>query len=113
MTRWSFDKKQQAGELVVSGAVTVSQVGELQALLLEALSQAPLVQVDLSQVEEIDVAGIQLLCAAHRLAGKNGRRLEVKNIGARVRQLIRNAGFAHASVCSSGENRACLWAQLA
>lgn len=113
MTRWSFDKKQQAGELAVSGAVTVAQVGELRALLLEALDQSPLVQVDLGQVEEIDIAGIQLLCAAHRLTAGSGRRLDVKNASERVRRLVESAGFAHAAVCESARNSACLWEQLA
>ena len=113
MAHWSFDEQQQTGVLSITGAVTVAQVGALRELFLEALGQSPQVQVDLGQVDEIDVAGVQLLCAAHRLAASSGGLLEIIAAGERVRQLVQSAGFAHAAVCDRDRKNACLWAQLA
>lgn len=113
MSRWSFDEGQKTGELVVTGAVTVAQVGELKELLLAAIEQAPLVQVDLGQVEQIDIAGVQLFCAAHRLAGNRGGALVIKTFGVRVRELIVNSGFAHTLRCDHACSSACLWGTVA
>ena len=113
MAHWSYDEQQQPGKLSVTGALTVAEVGALRTLLLEALGESPRVQVDLGQVVEIDVAGVQLLCAAHRLAASSGRLLEITAAGECVRQLVRGAGFTHAAVCDGKRKNACLWAQLA
>lgn len=110
MSRWSFDEQQQVGIVTVTGMVTVTQVGALRSVLLEALDQSPRVRVDLGQIDEIDVAGIQLICAAYRQASVSGKLLEVSSAGEHIRQLVRSAGFAHAAVCDSERKSACLWA---
>lgn len=111
MIRWNFDEQQQIGELTVSGAVTVGQVVELKGELLKAIEQVPLVRIDLGNVEQIDIAGVQLFCAAYRLAARSGKVLTVTRVGEPVLKLVRSAGFAHASVCDQGRHSACLWAQ--
>ena len=113
MTEWSFDEHRQVGKLVVSGAVTVAQVGELKGVLIDAIGRAPLVEVDVSRVEQIDIAGLQLLCAAHRLADANGKRFSIIKTGEAVLHLVRSAGFAHALVCDQARHSACLWAKRA
>jgi anti-anti-sigma factor len=110
MTQWLYDEQRQAGELAVTGAVTVAQVDELKLLLIEAIAQAPLILVDLGQVEEIDVAGLQLFCAAHRLAANGGKTFKVTTVGACVLQLVRSAGFVHATICDRQRGEPCLWA---
>jgi len=111
VTRWTFDEQQQTGELKVSGAVTVSQVAEIRKLLLKALDQAPLVRLDLGQVEAIDIAGLQLFCAAHRLADRTGRCLAIVALGEPVLKLVHEAGFAHLPVCDQDRQSACFWAR--
>ncbi len=111
MTEWTFDEQRQVGELVVSGALTVTQVRELKGLLIDAIGQAPLVQVDLGRVEQVDIAGLQLFCAAHRLADANGKRLSICTASEAVLQLVNTAGFAHPLVCDQGRRSACIWAQ--
>jgi anti-anti-sigma factor len=109
MTEWLYDEQREAGELVVTGAVTVARVDELKPLLLEAIAQAPSILVDLGRVEEIDVAGLQLFCAAHRLAANGGKTFNVTTVGACVLQLVRTAGFVHATICDRQRGRPCLW----
>ncbi len=52
--------------VTIAGSMTVLYAGELRERLLEAFEKAKKVTVDLCGVTDIDVAGLQLLCSAHR-----------------------------------------------
>ncbi len=52
--------------LAIEGAMTVQYAGELREQLLAAFEKADSVTADLCRVTEIDIAGLQLLCSAHR-----------------------------------------------
>jgi anti-anti-sigma factor len=65
--------------LGIEGELTIYRALELKGALLAAVAQHDAVKVDLSQVTEIDTAGVQLLLLAKRtarLAGKELRLLE-------------------------------------
>jgi ABC-type transporter Mla MlaB component len=113
MTQWVFDKEQQVGRLQIDGAVTVAQVGQLKAMLMEAVEQAQTVLVDLSRAEPVDMAGLQLFCAAHRFARACGKELRCCGGGERLRVLVCAAGFAHGTWCNAREQTPCLWAEVA
>lgn len=109
MTKWSYCDGQQAGQLQVDGAVTVAQVGQLKELLARAVDQAETVLVDLSRVDQVDIAGLQLFCAAQRYAGVRGKTLRLSGGGERCRALVRTAGFVHGAWCNAREKTSCLW----
>lgn len=56
----------------LSGRVTLPNVAEFQKNLQESIDKKPLVYASLSQTEEIDLSGIQLLYAARRYASERG-----------------------------------------
>ncbi|CAM3370934.1 sulfate transporter [Pseudomonas floridensis] len=56
----------------IDGELTIYTVTELAAGLLPQLGAAPHLEVDLSQVTEMDGAGLQLLAVIEREAGRNG-----------------------------------------
>lgn len=63
-------------ELGLSGGLTIFEAAELRAQLVAALdSTAGGLTLDLSEVEEIDTAGIQLLLALKRHAANTGKTL--------------------------------------
>lgn len=62
-----------ATKLVIAGEMTIYRAAELKALLLDAVDGQPQVDVDLSQVSEIDTAGVQLLMLAKQAAERCGR----------------------------------------
>ncbi|NUU00400.1 STAS domain-containing protein [Herbaspirillum robiniae] len=64
--------------LTFSGGLTIFQASERKPELLHALSLAEQsVSLDLSGVDEIDTAGVQLLLLLRREAERSGRRIEV------------------------------------
>jgi len=96
--------------LTLNGDLTITRVGELKALLVEALEQAETVTVDISAIEDVDVAGLQLLCAANRFAAGRGRSITLVGCGAGVQTLVHTAGLVHGAHCGAGSHPACLWA---
>jgi len=63
--------------LCITGGMTIFEAAELRDRLSAALTAVPQgLAVDLSGVEEVDTAGIQLLIALKRQAVKEGKALE-------------------------------------
>jgi len=63
--------------LSIEGELTVFTVHALKDRMMAALAQSSALQVDLSEVSEVDGAGIQLLLAAKREAQQRGGTLSL------------------------------------
>lgn len=113
MVTWTFDQEQRAGRLTVEDGLTIAQVCQLKAALLRGLEEAGQVVFDIGAVGDVDVAGLQLLCAAHRFAKQQGKELQLTGIGDRARELARTSGFAHGMMCGGGGNETCFWSKMA
>ncbi len=74
--------------LTLQGDLTIHHAAHLKSTLLEALSSAALIEVDVSQVTEIDTAGLQLLLAAKRHASRQARRLKLIEPSPAVLEMI-------------------------
>ncbi|MBI6578683.1 MULTISPECIES: STAS domain-containing protein [Pseudomonas syringae group] len=61
----------------IDGELTIYTVTELAAGLLPQMGAAPRMEIDLSQVTEMDGAGFQLLAVIEREAGKTGTALSL------------------------------------
>jgi anti-sigma B factor antagonist len=57
-----------AAVLRLNGELTIYRAAEMKPALLEALDRAARLDIDLSDVTEIDTSGVQLLMAAKRRA---------------------------------------------
>lgn len=76
--------------------LTIYQVPQQKDRLLEALSASDALELDLSQVGEIDTAGLQLLLLVKREAMKAGKALTLSAHSPAVRELFeftRLAGY--------------------
>ena len=113
MAVWSNDSKMQTGEFKVDGSLTIVQVDEVGPALLRALHEATRVICDLRAVDEIDVAGLQLLCSAHRFAALHGKSLQLKGSGERLHELVHAVGFERGPHGSEGRNDASWWVGVA
>ena len=77
------------GELVLSGDLTARTASDLRAAVYAALDAGvgDLV-VDLRSVDAVDATGLGLLVSAHRRAGRQGRRLVLRNVPASLDRLL-------------------------
>jgi anti-anti-sigma factor len=74
--------------LIVDGAMTIYNAGEIKAQLMNALATAKILELDLSRVSEMDTAGFQLLVMAKRESQRDGRTLRIVSLSQPVREVI-------------------------
>ena len=74
--------------LVIDGELTIYTVAELAAALLPEMGATPRVQLDLSQVTEMDGAGVQLLAVVQREASAAGTVLTLTDQSQVVKQAL-------------------------
>ncbi len=74
--------------LVLEGALTIYRAQELKEQLLGALHDNPELQLDLSQVTEMDSSGLQLLYLAKREATRANQALRIVAHSDAVREVI-------------------------
>ncbi len=82
---------------------TMNTLAELRPLLLEALERDESVQLDGRAVREVDVAGLQLLCAARRQAALFGKSIGFapECRGAVIEAAMTAVGLARPRPCDS------------
>lgn len=81
--------------------LTIARAVELKAALLEALEREARLELNTRGVEEVDAAGLQILCAAHRTASARGREMVVAGgeRGPALSAACANAGLIHRHGC--------------
>lgn len=115
MSDFSIQQMNQAGALgtkivVVNGEMTIQNAGEIRNVLLEAFSQGEGVCLEMGKVTEVDLAGLQLLCAAHRTSMADKKHFSVSGIdNDAIRPVIRDAGFSRHTGCAEDIDKTCVW----
>jgi anti-sigma B factor antagonist len=87
-------KTKKPQRLAITEPMSIYQAPELKARILETLGAAEAVELDLSQVGEIDSAGLQLLMLAKREALAAGKTLQIVSHSPAVREVIEFANLA-------------------
>lgn len=77
-----------SSRLAIQAEMTIYQAMEQKQQLIAALEATDALELDLSQVGEIDTAGLQLLLLAKREAGRLGKRLSIVAHSPAVRQTL-------------------------
>jgi anti-anti-sigma regulatory factor len=97
--------------VVVSGDMTIQNAGEIRNLLLEAFSGGEGVCLEMDKVAGVDLAGLQLLCAAHRSAMTDKKHFSVSGMdNEALKSVVRDAGFPRHSGCVRDTGKTCIWA---
>ena len=107
MAHWTFDAETRTGRLAVEQGVTIATVQPVREALLQGFAAADRIVLELGGAAEIDVAGLQLLYAAHRFAVERAKILQLTNIGERFRELASAAGFIHGEEGIIGKDTPC------
>lgn len=77
----------------IAGEATIYNAAELKARLVSTLIDSKEMKLDLTEVIEIDTAGLQILLMLQREAKETGRALQVGGISAPVREMLRLYGL--------------------
>jgi anti-anti-sigma regulatory factor len=97
-------------ELKVSGRLTVAAAAEFKEALQGALAEAVELEVDLTGVTEIDLTGLQLICAAHGSAEDAGKSFRVEEGDNEVLGTVAaEAGFQRQVGCRRDISKSCIW----
>jgi anti-anti-sigma factor len=96
--------------VVINGEMTIQNAGEIRNALLEAFSQGEGVCLEMGKVSEVDLAGLQLLCAAHRTSMAGKKHFYISGIdNEAIECLIRDAGFLRHTGCAEDVDKTCVW----
>ena len=110
MISFEMANKGEAGILILDGDLTVQRAGELRAALMDSISRADNIVLNLERVTGFDLSCLQLLCAAHRSAEKLCKRLTVADTKSGLfRRVVEDAGYARHSGCIMDPATNCLW----
>ena len=88
------NKKQQSGRIVIDGELTIYTALELKDKLLTGLSTTEELELDLSDVGEIDAAGLQLLVMIKQEAAVLGKVVRFTGHSPVVLDLLDLSGLA-------------------
>ncbi len=86
------------GQLAIAGSLTIYEVSQAHTELVAVLASdthVPAWRLDLSEVEELDTAGVQLLLALHKSLQQLGIVLETCNPAAAVLELLALLRLSH------------------
>lgn len=89
ITRETLDGTARVG---IDGELTIYTVAELAAELLPQIGTAPRLEIDLSQVTEIDGAGLQLLAVIQREATAGGTPVSLVGQSQAITQTLQLCG---------------------
>jgi anti-anti-sigma regulatory factor len=99
-----------ATTLTVDGALTIERSGEFRKTLMDALAGAQQVVLDVTQVQEIDIPGLQLICSACKTAAATGKVFSFTGqLPACLMELKDGIGACQNSPCSHNGNASCIW----
>ena len=94
----------------IDGEMTILNAGEIRNSLLEAFSNGAGLCLDMGKVTEVDLAGLQLLCAAHRTSMTEKKHFSVSGVdNEAMKSVIRDAGFLRHTGCTQDVNKTCVW----
>ena len=95
----------------IAGEMNIQHATEIKAALLEAFAEAGHLQLDMDKVTEIDLAGLQLLCSAHRASILANKSFTAAGVGGEMIEAAAvAAGFPRHVGCVQDVNKTCIWA---
>lgn len=105
-------KIDEAGGITLqwSGDLTIRRIAELKVEVQGALQEATSVAIEIAPEAECDMTLLQLLCAAHRTAGRQEKTLTLYgNFSEQFKMVMNLAGFARHVGCALDVCDNCLW----
>ena len=96
--------------LTVSGALTMKHARVLKDAFLEALHNAPAIEVNVENIGDLDVTFAQLVCSAHRTAADLHKQMTITGLEEeQFSQMLGRFGFFRHIGCHESTRKTCLW----
>jgi len=96
--------------VIVAGRMTIDRAAEIQQGLLAAFAGAEGVCLDVTQVTEVDLTGLQLICSSHRTSLRDRKSFLVNGCDSGViRDAAQVAGFLRHVGCVQDMQKTCIW----
>ena len=96
--------------LAVNGEMTIRNAVEIRNALLKAFSAGESLILEMDKVTAVDLAGLQLLCAAHRSSMTDKKHFRISGINNEaIKSEIMDAGFPRHSGCVEDIDKTCVW----
>ena len=100
----------QTLQISVSGRLGIDNAAELHTLFCNQLSTAPKLSLDLSSLEQIDLAGAQLICAACQSSVMEGKSFNFTHmLPDPIKQTITSLGLHRIATCIHTPDHTCIW----
>ncbi|MBN1931969.1 MAG: STAS domain-containing protein [Desulfobacterales bacterium] len=77
---FTLEEKNEQALLKIEGALTIYEVASLRHELLMCFENYNDLVLDLSNTNDLDTAGIQLICSAQKTAKQTGKTLKITNV---------------------------------
>jgi ABC-type transporter Mla MlaB component len=96
--------------VTAAGKLAIDTATELHQLLLDQISIVRKIQLDLSGIHEIDLAGMQLICSACRTSLDDKKSFNFSGcMPATVKTAITAIGLQRQSACKHNADLPCIW----
>lgn len=93
-----------------SGDLTVRRIAEIKTQVQKTLAAATDVSIEIGAEAECDMTVLQLLCAAHRTASRQGKTLRLcGEIPVQFKMIMDLGGFSRHIGCARDQSGCCLW----
>jgi anti-anti-sigma regulatory factor len=109
MAKVSMEDKDNAKILSAEGALSIQDVSGLRESLLEAFSSAASLRIDLSGVQSVDLACLQIFCSAHKTYSQAQKGIRI--VGELKEGVLRSIASVGISpeACDREPHGTCLW----
>ncbi len=106
-------KLEDAGDgavLKLFGELTIENAESFKAILIQSMKGRNCLSLDLTSVTAADVAGLQLLCSAHKTASSLRQGFTVLgHMPSLLEEAATRAGYIRHEGCTKGADGQCLW----
>ncbi len=90
------------------GKLSIEEASEIKEKIIEAFSKNQVVNLDLTNISDIDLSGIQLICSSNLYFEKNNKKLILKAKNQLIKQALNESGYIN-DVCQETPCNKCLW----
>ena len=97
-------------KVIISGPMTILYGLEIKDALAKALAGGESLLLDMQEVTEIDLVGLQAICATHLSSMARGKSLTViRSNNPAIQTVAETAGFVRHAGCKQDTGHTCVW----